>query len=212
MLRIEVKGLKEAMANLSPSKVEKAARSALNRVKNQAKTEAVRTMSRTWNISQGNLQRKSSGRDRIHVSGFVGSDLTAHIYFMAGGISLTYFGATELRFRGNTLVKINRKVGKAVRSKREDLGVKVQLLRGGKTARLRGFLAAVAYGKNGAQGYHLGVFARHGKQRTPIYERKMISVATMIRKPEVIEPLQKFIVQKFDERFAHELKRQGMTK
>lgn len=218
MIRIEIKGLKELQAKLDPRKVEKAAKSALTRVKTQAKTEAVRSMSRVWNISQGDLQRKGSGRDRIQVSGYVGSDLTARISFLSGGISFVYFGATEFRFRGNTLVKTNRKQSRITRRSGEFTGVKFQPLRGGKQTRLRAFMTAVAYGKNGAQGYHLGVFSRHKDGRkgrngkVQIYERKMISVATMIRKPEVYKPLQRFIEDKFNERFSHELKRQGLTK
>ena len=213
MIRIEVKGLEELQARLDPRRVEKAASSALTRVKAQAKTEAVRSMSRVWNISQGDLQRKSSGKDRIETSGYVGSDLTAYIRFYSGGISLAYFGATEFRFKGNQLVKVNRKVGKISKRRGQFQGVQVKLMRGGNVARLRGFMSAVAYGKNGAKGYHLGVFSRHsGGKRLPVYERKMISVATMIRKPAVIEPLKKFINQKFNERFSHELKRQGLTK
>lgn len=214
MIRIEVKGIKDVMKNLDPKKVEKAARSALNRVKTQAKTEAVKKMSKIWNIKQGDLLKKSSGKDRIETSGYIGSDLTAHIYFMSGGISLAYFGATEFRFKGNTLVKMNRKASRITRRTAKDRpGVQVQPLRGGKVTRLKAFFSAVKYGKSGAAGFHMGVFSRHkGGGRLPIYERKMISVATMIRKREVIEPLQRFIQEKFNERFSHELKRQGLTK
>jgi hypothetical protein len=213
MIRVEIKGIKELQERLDPRKVEKAARSALTRVKTQAKTEAVRSISKVWNIRQGDLLKKGSGKERIQASGYIGSDLTAYIHFYSGGISLAYFGATEFRFKGNQLVKVNRKVGKVSKRRGDFQGVKVQLLRGGKAARLRGFMMAVAYGKNSGQGYHLGVFSRHaGGKRLPVYERKMISVATMVRKPEVIEPLKKFIGEKFNERFSHELKRQGLTK
>ncbi|RQW89912.1 MAG: hypothetical protein EHM79_02070 [Geobacter sp.] len=214
MIRIEVKGIKEVLKNLDPKKVDKAAKSALNRVKTQAKTESVRRMSKIWNIKQSDLLKKSSGKDRIETSGYIGSDLTAHIYFMSGGISLAYLGATEFRFKGNTLVKMNRKSSRITRRTAKDrTGVQVQTLRGGRVTRLRAFFSAVKFGKSGAAGYHLGVFSRHkGGGRLPVYERKMISVATMIRKREVLEPLQKFIREKFDERFNHELKRQGLIK
>lgn len=214
MVRIEVKGIPGILKLLDPKRVDKAAKSALVRVRAQAKTEAVRSMSKIWNISKTDLEKKSSGKPRIQTSGYVGNDLTAKIYFMSGGISLAYFGATEFRFKGNALVKVNRKmstVGK--RGKKSVLGVAVKPLRGGKVTRLKAFFAAVGYGKNRAAGFHMGVFSRHGHgKRTPIYERKMISVATMIRKPQVMQPLQKFIQAKWSERIKHELKRQGLTK
>lgn len=219
MVRIEVKGIPGILKLLDPKRVDKAAKSALVRVRAQAKTEAVRSMSKIWNISKTDLEKKSSGKPRIQTSGYVGNDLSARIYFMSGGISFVYFGATEFRFRGNALVKVNRKGSKeGRRGKRDMTGVMLKPLRGGKTTRLKAFFAAVAYGKNGAAGYHMGVFSRHKDGRkgsngkAKIYERKMVSVATMIRKPQVMQPLQKFIQTKWDERIKHELKRQGLTK
>lgn len=207
-IKCTVKGLSETQILLDPKNVEKAARFALTRTRDQGKNEAVRLMSSTWNISKKDLTTKASGASRITTSGSIGSDLTANIDFWSGGISLAYFGAIEYKFNRGQMVKTNRKMGKVMKRARQLPAVQVQAVRGGKTAHLKAFFAAVKYGKADGGGYHMGVFARHKSgARLPIYERKVVGVATMIRQPKVLDPLTAYCQNLFSDRFDHEWKR-----
>ena len=202
------KNLTAFLSSFDPKKGEQAARLALTRTRDQGKTESVRLMSDIYNISKKDLTTKASGGERITVSGSIGTDLTAHIYFHSGGISLGYFGATEFKSIGNQRVRITRKQGKVIKRERQVPGVQVQTKRGGKTAKLKAFFAAVKYGKGAKEGYHMGVFSRHkGGGRLPIYERKMVSVATMICNPKVMKPLKTYCQNLYAERFDHEWRR-----
>jgi hypothetical protein len=206
--KCSIKGLTETQMLLDPKNVEKAARFALIRTRDQGKTEAVRLMSSIWNISKKDLTTKASGAQRITVSGNIGSDLSTYIYFWSGGISLAYFGAIEYKFNRGQMVKTTRKKGQVMKRARQLPGVQVQSWRGGKTAHLKAFFAAVKYGKADGGGYHMGVFARHKSgARLPIYERKVVGVTTMIRQPKVLDPLTIYIKNLFSDRFDHEWKR-----
>lgn len=208
MITVKITGLKEAMARANPKQVRQAAKLALGRTRDSVAAEAGRLITGKYNISRKDLLNKASGAPRIQVSGRVGDDLTATISFRAGGISLAYFGAVEYRKSSAGLVKIGRKLSKAVR--RGEIGVTVQIEKG-KTTRLRQFFAAVKYGKGEKAGTHAGVFRRAGRGRLPIIESKTISPASMIRKPELLEPLTRFAQGEFRKRFSHELKRLGVA-
>jgi len=208
MMTMTVKGLEEAMKRSDPRNVRKAAKLALSRVQPAALTEASRLIRGRYNINQTDLLNKASGKPRIQAVGKVTDDLTATITFLAGGISLVYFGAVEYRRTSAGLTKRDRKGQKTI--KRGKVGVKVQIERG-KTTQLRQFLAGVKFGKGSATGTHLGVFRRLGKERLPIAESSVISPASMIGKPEIMKPLTQFVQTTFTTRFNHELKRLGVT-
>ncbi len=218
MFKIELKGLKEVEKMLDSRIVASAAKSALERTKTSAKSEAVRLITQRWNISKRNLEYKNSGSERITVSGRVTDDLTATITFYSGGISLAYFGAKEYRMAGGSLRVINRvkSVTAGARSQkkaRELVGVKVQVLKG-KTATLRQFFAAVKYGKG--NGVHLGVFrpdpagGRYQTGSRRMIESQSPGVGTMVKHPLVMAPLKNFIYDTFGKRMTHELKRRGV--
>lgn len=208
MMTMSVKGLKEAMQRSDPRKVRKAAKFALSRTQTSTLTEASRLIRGRYNINQTDLLNKASGKPRIQAVGRVTDDLTATISFLAGGISLVYFGAVEYRRTSAGLTKRGRKGVTSI--KRGKVGVRVQIERG-KTTQLRQFLAGVKFGKGSATGTHLGVFRRLGKERLPIAESSVISPASMIGKPEILKPLTQFVQTTFTTRFNHEMKRLGVT-
>ncbi len=205
---IAMTGYKESCSRLDPRKVQKAAKTALGRAKDSAVPFAAKQISSKWNITQKDLLNKASGHARIQASAKVGDDMTATISFWSGGISLVYFGAVEYRATSAGMVKIGRKGQQAI--KRGKVGVKVQIERG-KTTRLRQFFAGVKYGKNGTAGIHLGIFRRLGKDRYPIIQSTVISPATLINRPEILQPLISHVQETFTTRFNHELKRLGVT-
>lgn len=208
MITMTVSGLKEAMERADPRKVRKAAKLSMSRVQSSTLTEASRLIRGRYNIGQKDLLNKASGNSRIQAVGKVTDDLTATISFLAGGISLIYFGAVEYRRTSAGLTKRGRKGTTAI--KRGKIGVKVQIEKG-KTTRLRQFFAGVKYGKGAATGTHLGVFRRLGKERFPIAESSVISPASMINKTDILKPLTQFVQDTFTTRFNHELKRLGVT-
>lgn len=214
-ITLKLKGAEEAMKALDARLVQRAAASAVGRVKDQTKTDAIRRMVKKYNIKQGDLLNKGSGAERVKVTAFSRDGLTATITFMGGGISLAYFGATDYRLVNGRLTKQTRSKGAAAsRKERNKRGVEVSTIRGGKKAALRAFMTGVDYGGSkkkgtGPTGQHIGVFRRHGKGRLPIVEQKMISVASMIQKEDIFKPLAAFTQKKLDDRFAHELKRFG---
>lgn len=208
MINIELKGYKEACSRLDPKKVQKAAKASLTRLKDSAVPYAAKLMSGKYNITQRDLLNKASGKPRIIASGRVNDDLTASLSFMAGGISLVYFGAVEYRATSAGMMKIGRKVQQSIKSGK--VGVRVQIERG-KVTRLRQFFAAVKYGKGDASGTHLGIFRRAGKERYPIMQSLTISPATWINRNDILEPLTKYVQDTFTTRMAHELKRLGVT-
>lgn len=208
MMAMTVSGLKEAMERADPRKVLKAAKLAMSRVQSSTPIEASRLIRGKYNINNINLLNKASGKPRIQVVGKVTDDLTATISFLAGGISLVYFGAVEYRRTSAGMTKRSRKGTTAI--KRGKVGVKVQIEKG-KTTRLRQFFAGVKFGKGSATGTHLGVFRRLGKERFPIAESAVISPASMINKPDILKPLTQFVQDTFTTRFEHEMKRLGVT-
>lgn len=210
MMAMSVKGLNEAMqkAKGDIGNVRKAAKLAMSRVQSSTLTEASRLIRGRYNINQTDLLNKASGKPRIQAIGKVTDDLTATITFLAGGISLVYFGAVEYRQTSAGMTKRGRKGITAI--KRGKVGVKVQIEKG-KTTQLRQFLVGVKFGKGSATGTHLGVFRRLGKDRLPIAESAVISPASMIGKPEILKPLTQFVQTTFTTRFNHEMKRLGVT-
>lgn len=205
-LDVKMTGEKEIIKRLDPRRIQQAAKSTLNRVKEQAATKSAQLLTGKYNISKKDLLNKASGAARIYVSGAVKDDLTATLSFKSGGVSLIYFGATETKRTAGGLARVNRKGQTS--AKRGPLGVMVRIERG-KTTRLKQFIASVGYGKGGSAGVHMGVFRRAGKSRYPIVQSLVISPATMIRKGDVMEPFKQFVQKAFADRFNHELKRLG---
>lgn len=206
---ISMFGYKEACSRLDPRKVQKAAKSALTRTKDSAVPFAAKQVSNKYNITQKDLLNKASGNPRIQASGSVRDDMTATISFWAGGVSLVYFWAVEYRQTSAGMTKIGRKGQQSV--KRGKVGVKVQIEKG-KTTRLRQFFAGVKFGKGGTAGTHLGIFRRAGKDRYPIIQSLVISPATLINRPAILQPLINHVQETFTTRFNHELNRLGVTK
>jgi len=122
---------------------------------------------------------------------------------------LSYFGARQLMghmmrtrigkgLKRKTITKAMRMLGPV------PTGVEVQILKKGRTTLKRSsFLAEVAAGKSGS---HVGVFRRKGKKRLPIEEKKVVSVATMVNRPEVMERVTEQIEERWAKEFPGQLK------
>lgn len=220
MITIKIEGINELMQRLDPRKVQGAARAALERTKSSAKSEAVRQITKVWNIKARDVEYKSSGNKRLTVSGRVNEDLTATLTFYSGGISLAYFGAVEYRMAGGVLRRVDRRTGstaskKMQRKAQQMVGVSVQV-RKGKTTRLRQFFATVKYGKK-EPGLRTATFRRDpdgGRYKTGtarMIKTTSPGIGTMVSDPKVMKPLQQFISDTFNKRITHELKQRGVT-
>lgn len=52
-------------------------------------------ITRKYSITQADLMNKGTGKPRIQAVGKIMDDLTATVSFLAGGISMAYFGTQE---------------------------------------------------------------------------------------------------------------------
>lgn len=191
-VKVEIKGLKEAMAMFDPKKVERAAASALKKVAQQARTEASSSIRERFNLKKGDVDKKievKQGRqDR--------SALTATLYITGRGISLTYFGAKERR--GPKV--ISRKGIKVLkRQPKGAQGVQVKIMKDGKVTSLpNAFIATMKSG-------HVGVYIRPGKGRTPIIEKGLVSIPTLFQQKTVMERVEQRINEQWPKVFQQEM-------
>lgn len=189
---VKVEGLKEALAMFDPKKVKKAAASALKKVAQQARTEASSAIRERFNIKKGDVDKKievKEGRqDR--------NNLTATLYITGKGISLTYFGAKERR--GPKV--ISRKGIKVLkRQPKGAQGVQVKIMKDGKITTLpHAFIATMKSG-------HVGVFIRKGKGRTPIIEKRLVSIPTLFKQKTVMERVEQRINEQWPKVFQQEM-------
>lgn len=199
MFTIELKGVDAALQSLDPKIVTRAATASLNRTVQSGKTAASEEIRKDWNVKKSDLD------PRITIRPARAGDMKAVITISGKSMSLSYFGARQITgTRVLTRSGKGIKSGKVTRGMRAagpvPRGVNVQVLKGKDTALLRrAFLAKMK--KSG----HIGVFRRVGKDRLPIAEKNVVSIATMASKPAVMERLVKRIEERWASEFPHQL-------
>ena len=196
MISVKVEGLSEMQKALDPRRASKAGMLAINDAARAGRTEAGRAIRTRWNIKADKLNAE------LRNVTFASNDsLTAIIQAKGKPISLTYFGAKEVRdIKGRGVLVQNRKSGKMVKRTKSARGVSVQIERGRITQLPKSFIATVKSG-------HIGVFRRLEKSRLPIIDMATVTIATMFGQEKVQAATIKAVKAKWAERLQHHFDR-----
>lgn len=202
VITVKLEGMQEALNIFDPKIVRQAARAAIDRATQSGRTIVSKEITSVWNV------KKSDVDPRIKLTKPRMDDLKGEISIGGKGMSLSYFGARQIM--GATVrsrVGQNLRTGKVTRGMKAvgplPRGVVVQVLKGKETALLRNaFLAKVTAGKSGN---HIGVFRRLNKNRLPIDEKNVISIASMVNRPEVMTRVVDRIVDRWNVEFPRQL-------
>jgi hypothetical protein len=194
MLKIRLEGFEEALRLFSPEITQKAAKYALKEAAAAGRTAAGKAIREKWNIkaTKVNAELKNLGVTRVDT-------IQAIIQAKGRPISLTYFGAKEVKDMGGRVVIQTRTSGKSQARSRLARGVTVQILRGQPTTLKKAFIATVKSG-------HIGVFQRTGPMRLPIKDMSTITIASMFNQQPAQEATARVVHEKWQERFWHHLK------
>lgn len=200
MITIKLVGFEEALRTIDPEVAKKAAKAAMDRTAQSGKTTASEEIRAVWNVKKSDLD------PRIKIYPPRMNDLKAVIEISGKPMSLSYFGAKQI-FGGTVRSRVgkNLKDGKVTRKMRSvgplPQGVVVQIMKGKDTVLMRSaFMSKMP--KSG----HIGVYRRTGKDRLPIDEKNVISIASMANRPEVMTAMIKRIQQRWLAEFPHQLK------
>jgi len=196
MISVKLEGLKEVLAALDPKRATKAASMALNDAARAGRAEAGREIRRKFNIKADKLNSE------LRNVRFASADsLTAMIQAKGKPISLTYFGAKEVRdIKGRGVLVQTRKSGRMMKRSRSARGVSVQITKGKTTSLPKSFIATTKSG-------HIGVFRRIGKSRLPIVDMATITIATMFAQENVQAVTINAVKAKWAERLQHHFDR-----
>lgn len=198
MITIRLNGVEEALKSIDPKTVRQAARTAIKRTADSAKSTASEEIRRVYNVKKSDLD------PRIRVSPPRSNDLTAVVSISGRGMSLSYFGAKQI-----TSSRVLSRKGKSVTSKKltrkmkaagpVPTGVMVQIMKGHNTVLLRNaFLARMKTS-------HIGVFRRLTGKRFPINEKNVISIASMAENAKVMPRVLAKIQERWNKEFPHQL-------
>lgn len=173
---IELPGIERARRQYSPVIARRATRSAMNKTIRSARTAASLEIRKKYNIKKKVLDKRTMKVIRAR-----SSNLTSGIVVRGRPISLAFFKARQLK-----------------------KGVKVGIIKGKRILLPHTFLATVKAGKAGVA--HTGVFKRRGKDRFPIAEPKVISVASMFASDTVMPKVRRVVRDRWFRTFANELR------
>ena len=201
-MRFELPGIREAFDMFPENIVKRAARSTVNKVGGSTKTTAKEEIRKRWNVPAGELE------NRITYSAARMDSLEVVVSFGGKSLSLTYFGAREVRGMRVRSVKKKAIVTKSARRMAAagplPMGV-IEEARKGKSVLLsKAFMQRMKSG-------HIGVFVRIKGQKTKggkkdaIMERNVISIASMLNQPEVYGAVVSRTEDRLHVVFPHEL-------
>lgn len=203
IFRVELKGIEEARALFDEKRIQRAVVSALNKTAAKAKTAAMSAITDKYNIKKTHLGTTATGNSRIELKMASIGNQQAIISISGRPISLAYFGARQVVVSSKGQVRLTtRDKSRILKRRPGSLGVSVEIIKGKRTPLSGAFLAAV---KAGDSGFHIGVFQRHGRKRLPIFEKRMITVASMFGSAAVEEVIRKSVKENFERIFLHEL-------
>jgi len=184
--KIELEGYEEMRRIGDPRIINTAARYALGRSVLAGRAEAAKKIYETWNIKKRDINRAVRAvKARRESNGF-----SAAVFTKGRPMSLSYFGAKWFRpYSVTTRHKSTLRKGRSGKS-----GVYAQVMRGGETThKPSAFMAAVKTKRSDI--HHIGVFERipgshmvSKPEKEALIERKLITMASMFNKPEVMDP------------------------
>jgi len=183
---IRLEGFDRMLRLADPKLVNEAAKKSLGTAVRDGRATAADGIYKIYNIKKGDINRAVKAvKARKTGDGF-----SASIFVKGRPMSLSYFGAKWFRpysvtTRSRSTLR-KRRTGKS--------GVYAQLMRGGEvTHKPHAFMAAVSTKRSDI--FHIGVFERipgsrmaSNPKKEAIIERKLITMASMFNKPEVMDP------------------------
>lgn len=203
MFKVAVSGADEVIKLFDPSVVRSATTRTLNELGSKAKTISVKSVTERFLIKKKDLSETSTGDSRIKMRAAYRGNDTVVIDIEGRPISLAYFGAKQVTRTVHGVRITDRKGSRAQKRSKLDQGVTVEIVRGKKTTLGHSFIAKVKAGKTG--GLHTGVFIRSGKARLPIYEKRMITVASMFQRSSAFEAIESMVSTDFTQILARNL-------
>lgn len=193
MVRVELKGYKEALGIFDSKPVKRAAVSALKKVAKAAVSSVSSEIRTVYNVKKSDLD------PRLKIRPARADSLAAEIEISGKGMSLSFFGAKQTaQNRTVTRAGKNMKVKTTKRSAAFQ-GVTVEVEKGKKTQLRSAFMTRMKSG-------HIGVMRRQGKDRLPIYEKKVISLASMLENAKVAPAVLEKVNERWGVIFPQELK------
>jgi hypothetical protein len=200
--KVELKGVKEALALFDPNKVRLAANNAINRVSTTARKKAADIIVQDYNIKPAKL--RAFLKIAFKASGYRSY---AEITGEARGISLRYFNPKQEGVRG--LSGKNRKVSFS-RGRRYGGQVTAQIRKGGARSVIKEIRGkGVTYPNKpfvtrNAEGIPV-VWVRKGKERFPVSEGMGPGVALLFGSKRIMDQVKRVVNDRFDAEFKHQL-------
>lgn len=218
MIGFKVEGLQELQEALNPKVVRSAAASAINKTRDRMKTAASEKIREKYNLKKSDLNARFNIQTKASQN-----DLATVMVITGRPMSLSYFGAQQITgthvVSGRKGTITRKKISTRMRSKGPlPRGVVVQVMRRETSYYRKAMIMNVTAGKEGSNTLHTGVFhpvsgkyytpskgKYKGKRgRTPIVERKLITIPSMFRQEQVQAAVWKTFQEKFGGIFAHE--------
>lgn len=182
-MRMELKGIDDALSFLPEGIVYKAARRAINKVGPSAKAVVTEEVSREWNIPAGELAK------RLTVKLGAMTNLEYLLLVSGRSVALTYFGAQEIRgMRVRTVRRgaiVSRSAKRLAKAGPLPMGVVEEAKKGRRQTLAKAFFQKMKSG-------HAGVFVRIKGQKMKsnpkkdyIQAKSVVSVASMFSQARV---------------------------
>lgn len=191
-IKVEIKGIKEALSQFDPKKVRLAANSALNKVAAQAKTEASRQIRTEFNIKASDVSKNMKLTTRAH-----GDQMEAEITGFKRGMALSYYGSKQAGVIAN---KKSFRLTHRAKNGRGGL-VSVEVRKGGRKTLSGEPKPFITKFKSG----HIAVVQRENKKRFPIKQLMGPGIALLFGSKKIKDATKKLINEKFQSIFDHEL-------
>ena len=201
MVTFKLEGVEEALRDLDPKLVSRAASAAINKLTKQVKTEGRKAIQEDFNLRVSDIDRK------VKIGLARRDDLTGTITVQDTSIGLINFGAKWVRGRtvttrprsGELKVKTLKRAGR-------NQGVTARIRRSGSRTYLpQAFIVRGAVGRSGGlSASNAQVFVRGSSGLIP---KRIPSVATLFEREKTLNRIGKLVEAKWSGLFSHELDR-----
>jgi len=188
MIRDEFKDLDELRKKHEPLIINKALNSAINKIKNKARTIISKGVRRIYNVKAAKLSQALNEIVRQPTKGAVKDVVAERVLSYTGGrISLINFGGKRVRVKG---------------SKRRGVSVLVKKSSGRKIVKGKaGRGAFIGVGNN----FNAHIFMRETESRKPIVKLWGLSVAEMVDTTKVLDEVDVFVGAELPKQLDHAL-------
>lgn len=191
---VSVTGIDEALRLFDPAVVQSSVTRTLNELGKKSKTIITKAITNKYNIKQKDLAENSTGHSRLKMYAAARGTDVVSIEASGRSISMAYFGATQVTRTATGYQMKDRKGSRFQKRTKMSQGVTVEINKGDKTALRNAFISKV---NAGTKGFHTGVFNRYGKSRLPIFEKRVITIASMVDGSDSSAAIHKLVDDEF---------------